>query len=270
MHLGARTLELDVADLPAEFRIEFRWVNEPGKGSLGVDVGNDPLGSYLFAALEHHTRCPAALDDDPLNRGVRLDCRAALSRSRGQRSRQAPDPPAHAHGRPENAAVHPHVVVQEGVRGAGGHRSLKHAGNGGSAECTLQHVALEPVVQQLLHRHGQDAHHFNHVPFAQASQPAAQAKHRPEISHATGDDIGRRGRVRSPQQACSLRHELSEGNPLVGVCLRELADRLDAALGVAPQQEMTPVEEWSEHRWIGLDDVQPVTAQIQLSNHGGV
>ena len=161
-------------------------------------------------------------------------------------------------------------MVQEGVRGAGSHRSLKHAGNAGSAECPLQHVTLEPVVEQFLHRHGQDAHHFSHVPLAQASQPAAQPKHRPEVSRATGDDIGRRGRVRSLQQAGSLRYELRERNPLVGVCLRELANRLDAPLGVAPQQEMTPVEEWSEHRRIGLDDVHPVTGQIQLSNHGGV
>jgi hypothetical protein len=111
-------------------------------------------------------------------------------------------------------------------------------------ERAFQHIALEPVVEELGHRHRKQPHQVFHALPPEPAQPEGEAQI---------DEARRRLDIQALEQLGERGHALAEARPLLGIARTHAADRLDAARHVVPELE---------HAAVGKRRAQPGIGQL--------
>ena len=229
-----------------ELGIEPARLHQLEQAAARIDTAHHRRCLELAAILQHHAGDRAAAYRDAHQLGLlQLDPR--------QPAQQLDDVGAR---RPENPGRAADVMVQEAERGAARARALQQVQHAGGAERALQRIVLEPVVEQLRHRHRQDAQQVREA--ALAEPPRAQRE-------ARAQRVRRRRRVDRFEEARETRHALAELRPARRVVLAHAADRLHAARHVAPQLE--PTAAGQRHGEPGVRRFELQALEAQLAQH---
>ena len=127
-------------------------------------------------------------------------------------------------------------------------------------ERALQDIAFEPVVEQLGHRHRQQAHQVLHALPPQPAQPESKSQ----------IDQARRGLdVQAFEQLGERCHALAEARPAFGVARADAPDGLDAARHVPRELQHAVVTERHAQPRIGQSDGEGAERQLahELRRH---
>ena len=112
----------------------------------------------LVAVGEHDAGGPAVLRQDARHRRLGADLGAGLARRGGDRIRDRAGAAARQPPRPERAVDLAHVVVEQHVRRARRAHAEKRPDDARRRHRRLQHVGLEPLIEEVdrAHRHQLD------------------------------------------------------------------------------------------------------------------
>src|SRR6185436_5043636 len=130
-----------------------------------------------------------------------------------------------------------HVMVQEVERGPAAAWALLQVPYAQRAECALQGVALEPVIEQLRNRHRQDAREIDHGLLAEAPDVESERADACQLADIARLDVGRRREVELLQDARERVHARAELGPLGGVGGTDAPDRLRRFRDIAGELE---------------------------------
>ena len=141
---------------------------------------------HLVAVLEHHARGPPVLRQNLRDRAPGANLRAEAPRRvadgvgdrAGPAARQAPGA--------EGAVDLAHVVVQQDVGGARRPHAEERADDARRAHRGLQHVGLEPLIEEVHRAHRQELHLVDAIVRPHPAEAPAQA-----------DELEERARVRA-------------------------------------------------------------------------
>ena len=194
--LHARALAAVGADRGGEVGGQLAVAEQPEEGVLGVGVGEHGGGADLAAVLERDADGAPALDEDALDRSLGPDLGAGLARGVGHGLGHAADAAAHeAPGADAAVARLRGVVVEQDVGGAGGGGAGERVVDGVPAERALHVLGLEPLVQELGGRGGEEPERVDDRAAAPRRRPAELRQARPDRPRAAG--AGRAGWCRS-------------------------------------------------------------------------
>ena len=140
-----------MAQRAREIRVEPTGFHEIRKRAPRIRRRHHERGRQLLATVEHHAAHLAAAYADA--RGLCVAHGDSCAQQLCEIGR----------GRAKDAARAAGVVMEQPEGGAGGPRALLEMPHGKGAKRTLQHIALEPVVEQLGGGHGQQAHQIFHA-----------------------------------------------------------------------------------------------------------
>ena len=162
-------------------------------------------------------------------------------------------------------------MVQEVERGAAGARPLFQVPDAERAEQAFEHVALEPVVQQLRDGHREDARQVDDRLFAAAADVEAQTGDARQLAGVGRLDVRRRHEIESLQHTSECPHAIAELRPFRGIGRADVPNRLDRSSDVARQLECAapPPAAGERHRdpRIRLFDPQAGAGQAEIADH---
>ena len=123
-----------------------------------VDARRHDVGGQVVAVLEHDADRGAVLDDDLRDRRLGADLDARLARGAGDRFGDRAGAAARQAPRAERAVDLAHVVVQQHVGGARRAHAEERADDARRRHRRLEHVGLEPLIEEVdrAHRHQLD------------------------------------------------------------------------------------------------------------------
>ena len=150
-------------------------------------------------------------------------------------------------------------VVHQHVGRAGAHRTAPGADHRLRRQRRLDPVVLEPLVEEVGGREGEEANGVGDV----AAPPVAQAAAEREPARQVGEgQVRRHGEEQVAQEAGDPFEVAVELDVGLGVAPREAGDRGGVALEVAPQGQGAPVGEG--HVVVGGDDRGAVAVAAQV------
>jgi hypothetical protein len=200
---------------------EVPLADEIEEGAGRVGVRGDAPGEELAAVLEDDALRSSVADEDPGDAGARPDLRARRPRCAGDRLGEDAHPAADVAPHAARAVDLAHHVVEEHVGGAGGGGRGPGADDGVRRERRLERVRLEPAVEHVARRAGEDLHRRGAVG-AEAKEARAHPREPQEIAGPPRERIRRRleeGRLHGARDALELRLVVRQPR---GVALREL------------------------------------------------
>src|SRR5467141_308484 len=106
------------------------------------------------------------------------------------------------------------MMMQKVERGPARARALLQVPDAQGAEQSLQHVALEPVVEQLGDRHRQNAREIDDRLLAEAPHVQSQPSDARQLARVAGLDVGRRYEIEPLQYSGERAHPPAELRPL--------------------------------------------------------
>ncbi len=235
---------------------------------LGIDVGHHRAGTQGFAVGGHHADRTALLDQHFAHAGPGAQFRAGRARGAGHRlgdRAHAADGVAPGALDPVHLAEH---MMQQHVGRTGCIRTGVVADHAVETEQRLHRLALEPAVQVLAGRDGEQIQQFLAQGFVQRMQPAPQARGAQQFRQRLPPTaIGQVGGWLQRQRAQHVGNRIEAGlvgrQPL-GVAGREPGE-FGAGLAAAGQQVAT-FGQRQEVVATTLDHPQAVAGQIQIGN----
>ncbi len=239
---------------------------------LRIDVRGDGVGAQRAAVVEHDAGDAVALDDDFAHTGRGLDLDAMLAGGAGEGGADR----AHA---ADGVAPHPFLavhlaegVVQHHVGGAGREGARVVADHGVEAEQGFDEFALEPAVQIIRGRFGEEVEQRAGLLHRQMAQAVGDAERAEEFAEAAPRKT--RGEVRRRLQHQAAQHVgdgvdfAVEGGVAFGVFGGELRQLLrHAAVG---GEEVAAVRRRHEILRAALDDFEPVPRERKVGDDLGI
>ena len=195
-HAGARPYALRRMD---ELRSQRRGIDQGEQGAAWIGVGNHHAGLDVAAGGQRHAARFAAVTLDALHLGRGTHLGAGGSRRAGERLAQS----AHAALRQNRAGEQRpgvcHLVVQGTKHRSRGVRPQASAGRAQSGEQRTRRRAVEMVLGEIPHRHGQPTHRRLHVAATQAAQAPSDPQEIELVAGAEPFELGQRGIVERRQ-----------------------------------------------------------------------
>ena len=131
----------------------------------------------------------------------------------------------------------------------------------------LQDVALEPFIEQIRDRHGQDPGKIDDGLFAEPAHKEAQASDPGQLARISRFDIGRWGEVQLLEHARQRPHPPAEVRPLCRVGGTDASNGLYALAHLAPQLKAAGAVQGYGYPGIGLLETEAMLIQLQLAHH---
>ena len=150
---------------------QHRRIENPGEGQMGIQAGRHDARRDLLAVLEPHAHGAVAREQDLGDGRVGADLDPGLARSRGDGLGDGAGAAAGQPPRAELAVDLTHVVVQQHVGRARRAHAEKRADDARSRHGGLQHVGLEPLVQEVGCAHRHQLHEQPLQPRRQRAEP---------------------------------------------------------------------------------------------------
>ncbi len=229
-------------------------------GRPRMRTGGDDRRANLLAGSESHSRRPAVADVDRDDLGVGAHRRAGgLCRARDGLA-DRPHPADHLAPDTRHAVELAERVVQQVVGGAGRSRAGPDADHAARGDRALHRVVLEPVVEQVADRHGEDPDQVVHVPLGEARPPGGLAHQGGDVEGVARPERGRLAQEHRPQEIRRSLEQVLEVRVHLTVLARMCRDRGGGLLGLV-EEEDRPI---GRHRRIGgVERDRPVAEVVQ-------
>ena len=170
----------------------------------------------------------------------------------------------------EATAVEP--VVDQGETCARGHRAQRHAVDGDAGDGCIERLGFEPLLGEFDGRHGQAAHHAEHVLAAHAPQLQRERGERQAVRTQFNPWQSRhRRRVRGIEKRCSPIHESDELWPALGIARGEPPDGFERGHIVCArdQPQRAAIRQGGDVGGIGGARREPVPRQVEFLDDRG-
>ena len=235
---------------------------------MRVEAGRDHLRAQFVPVGKGHPGCPPVPHQHPCDRSARADLGPRLAGRGRDRLRHGSGAALREAPRPEVPVDLPHVVVEQHVRGPRRTRPEEGADDPARGQRGLQHVGLEPLLEEVGRAHGHQLGEKVELVGLQAQEVASEAKH---AGHVAGSEAGGVGRDDVEEVLHGARHVEERAAVVVvglGVADREAGDLAPGAVVVGVAVEAVAVRQGGEGALEGQDR-EPVAGQIQLADDVG-
>ena len=223
-----------------------------------------------LAALQGDAGDAPGAHVDGGDRGAGADDRADGAGAGGDRLGDRAHPAAHVAPHAAHAVELAQLVVEEVVGGPRAARAGPHADHPGGRVGALQRVVLEPLVEQVAHRHRQHAVELVEVAAAEAGGARGLPQELEEVAGPARPQRGRGPEHDGAQErggALEQRLELAED---LGVARRDARQRGAHGGRVLVEEDRTPVGREGGEGGVQRDRVIAEVAQAQVGDHLGL
>ena len=165
--------------------------------------------------------------------------------------------------RPEGAVDVAHVVVEQHVGGAGRSHAEERADDPGGGHRRLQHVGLEPLIEEVHRAHRQQLQLVVAIEVGQVAEPSGQVHEGGDVAQPAGEGIGRRHCQDVLGKAAHLDHRAAVFVIDLGIGARMPGNLAERARVIVHAPQVVA----ARHRREGAverQDLEPVPRQIQL------
>ncbi len=222
IHFAGGAAVLVAANLFQEVVGDVAGLDEVDEGVLRVDAGGNDVGVNFVAVAEDDALRFAFLDDDLCGRCLRADFDSCFAGRVGNGIRDRTRAAARESPGTEGAVDFAHVVMEQNVGGSRRAHAEKRPDDAGRGHGGLEHVGLEPLVEEVDGAHGHELHLVVLVAAGQILEAAPDEEQLHQFLWI------QRGRIRGDHAENGL-HEAAHG--LHG--LAEFVVGLGIGLGVA-------------------------------------
>ena len=205
---AARLVALQVPD---DLVGEVLGAGELEHGRLRVRPRHDDRRPQLLPGLQCHPERAPVAHVDRAHGGAGAHDRAERLGAARDRHRDRAHAALHVPPQPRDAVDLAQRVVEQVVRGARRARPRPHPDHPGRRGRALEEVVLEPVVEQVAHRHRHHAVEVVHVALAQPGGAARLAQEPEQVARALGAERRRRAQHQRAQEAGHPLEQVLEG-----------------------------------------------------------
>ena len=268
VHLSGRAAE-SIALHPLDELVRQQLLsNHRQERAPRVDARRDQIGLDLVAVLEHHAARAVLAHDNARDRRLGADLDAGLPRGGRNRFGDGAGAAAREAPRAKRAVDLAHVVVQQYVGRARRAHAQERADDAARRHRRLQHVGLEPLIQEIDRAHRHELDLVEAVFGRQVAEAAAEEQQPRQIAWVQRPRIGRRHVEDWLDEARHLDHRervLVVGFRVDARMPRDLAARLRVIVH-APQ---VIAARHRRERAVERQDLETVARQIELANDLG-
>ena len=268
VHFARRAAEFVALHFLTEIVGQVLGVDHLQERQVGIDARRNDGRVVLVAAGRRYADRLAVFDQDLRNRYLGLDFDASFARRVGDGVGDRAGAAARETPGAKCAVDLAHVVVQQHVGGAGRAHAEKRADDSRRRHRGLEHVGLEPLVEEIDGAHGHELHLVVLVFAVEVFEAAAQEEQLHQVFGIQRRRVGRHHREDRLHEAAHLQHRLAEFVVGFGVELgvaRNFAPR-HAVIVDAP--EVIAVGHRREGS-VERQNFKAVTRQIELANDLG-
>ncbi len=268
VHFAGRAAEFVALHFLAEIVGQMLGVDHLQEREVGIDARRDDGRVVLVAGGGGDADRLAVFNQDLRDRNLRLDFHTGFASGVGNGVGDGAGSSAGETPGAKCAVDLAHVVVQQDVGGAGRAHAEKRADDSRRRHGGLEHVGLEPLVEEIDRAHGHELHLVVLVFAVEVFEAAAQEQQLHQVFGIERRGVGRHHGEDGLHEAAHLQHGLAELLVGFGVELgvaRDFAARL-AVIVDAP--EIVAVGHGSE-RTVERQNFEPVARQIEFANDLG-
>ena len=265
VHLAGRAAELVALHLVAEVVGQVLGVDHLQEREVGIDARRDDRRVVLVAGGGGDSDRFAVFDQDLRDADLRLDLDTSFASSVGDGVGDGAGAAARESPGAKCAVNLSHVVVQQHVGGAGRAHAEEGADDSRGRHGGLEHVGLEPLVEEVDGAHGHELHLVVLVFAVEVLEAAAQEKQLHQVFGIQRGRIGRHHAEDRLHEAAHLQHRLAELFVGLGVELGVAGD-LAAGLAVIVDAPQVVAVGHGREGAVERQDLEAVAGQIEFAN----
>ena len=160
--------------------------------------------------------------------------------------------------------------MQQVVRGSRGARPGPHAHHAGGGEGALDGVGLEPLVEQVAHRHGHHPKELVYVALLQSGRAAGLAHERKQVTGSLGPERRRRAQHQRAQELRHLGEQRLEAVVCRGVLSRVGLDRAARGRRVIEEQDRPAIRRKRAEGGIERHRLVAEARELEVGDHLGL